>query len=239
MPYSFRKKRYSNAYNRKRKFRSRKGYGFPKKSTVSNAMYWAKAAWKGVKFIRGLVNSEMYHFDTQLVGAEILSDGLYAGHLTAIPNGDGDGARTGNSVYVKGCHIRGTIVHDPQGLDNQRIRVMVVVDTQQIADTVPTPSVWLSGAGGVYVQAHLNQVNLGRFTVLYDKQFVVGSATSGIASLVNFEINLPMAMHVHFNSTAGTDIQKNGIYIGAVSDEATTTEGPALSYNARLSYHDN
>lgn len=242
MPYSFGRKRYKNVYSmRKRGTRyGRKRYGGGRYGSGfkwSNAMYYAKAAWRGVKYIKGLVNSEMYHLDTNLAGAEILSDGAYAGHLTALAQGDGDGARTGSTVYVKGLHINGSIVQDSDGATAQSVRIMVVQDTQQVADTVPTPSVWLSGTGGFL--AHLNPVNLGRFTVLYDKIINVYAASAGAPNLKTFEISLPLATHVHYNGTAGTDIQKNGLYIGAISSQATAGTGPILAYNARLSYHDN
>ena len=43
--------------------------------------------------------------------------------------------------------------------------------------------------------------------------------------------------HIRYNGTADTDIQKGGLYILFISDQAS--DYPTCDYQTRLGYHDN
>lgn len=186
----------------------------------------ARQVWR----LKGLVNSEMYKLD--LIGNSNTIDtagGLT--HLSSIAQGDGDGQRTGNSVFVRSINIRGVVYRNAAGASTQVVRLSVIMDTQQVGDTSPT---FASIYEGTDVNSHLNSDTVGRFKVLKNLILTVDSAgQSGKA----FLINLPMRHHVRWNGTASTDIQKGGLYFSIVS--ASATNAPTVTWDGRVSYHDN
>lgn len=202
-------------------------FGYSGLSSAGSAAY---AALRGVQYLKGLVNSEMYKVDITDTGTIITDAGTYQKQLTAVAQGDGDSARTGNSIYVRSLNIRGQIIFNSSGTNPQFLRLMVVIDRQQIADSAVSTTTVLAGG----YNSHLNSLNVGRFTILHSRTYALDDNDRLVT---NFVINLPMRLHVRYNGTANTDIQRNGIWIVAVSSEPTN--GPKLVFDSRLSYHDN
>lgn len=227
--------KYAKGYRRKsyrrRRYKKSSGFGGMSLSSAWKTAKWAaNAAWK----LKGLVNSEMLKLDTNEAGSTITTSGTYVQHLTAIAQGDSDVTRTGNSVFVRAVNIKGRSVYNATlGAVPSFIRIMLVIDTQQVGDTSPTINGVIDTTNGGY-QAHMLNTTVGRYKVLYSKIFTNDSVQNTVKS---FDINIPLRHHVRFNGTASTDIQKGGIYIMAISSEVTN--GPKLIFNARVSYHDN
>lgn len=187
---------------------------------------------KALNDIKGLINSEMYKFDVVDSGTTVTNAGTYTSHLTAVAQGDGDSARTGNSIFVRNLRIRGQIIFSPTGGDIQNVTIMLVLDTQQIADTTSVNAALVLAAQNV--DSPLNPQNVGRFSILYRRKFTLWSPDR-LQS--NFLINKVLRHHVRYNGTTGGDIQKGGLYLIAISDQGAN--GPAISHYSRLSYHDN
>lgn len=203
--------------------------GMSLSSAWKTAKWAANAVWK----IKGLVNSEMLKHDVQEAGTIITTAGYYK-PLTDVAVGDDDASRTGNSIYVRSVHIRGQLVYNgTAGATPGFCRLIVVIDTQQVGDTYPAISEVLDTATGG-VNAHVLHTTAGRFKILYSRVFTTDNIDRTVVPIL---INLPMRHHARYNGTASTDIQRGGIYVHAISSEATN--GPKLIYNARLSYHDN
>lgn len=227
------KKQYARRTTKRyrRRYQPRK-YWFPEAyKTVAKYSNWEVLS-KAIKDIYGLVNSEMYKLDTVEAGTIITSNPVtYVTHLSAVAQGDGDSARTGNSIFARSLNIRGQAIFSAAGTDPQFMRVMVVLDQQQIADSPSTLGVVLENNG---YNSHLNKASVGRFKVLYNKVIELDSVKN---KSVPIDINIAMRHHIRYNGTASTDIQKGGLYIMAMSSEAVN--GPKLVFDARLSYHDN
>lgn len=190
----------------------------------------ATSAWYGVKYLASMINSEKFHKDNTVNQSLSTTPGNQL--LANIAQGDGDGARTGNSILVKGISYNGTISIHPSASISQ-VRLVVVMDKQQIGDTGP-------GFGDIYdtgtnlVQSLMNPTTLGRFTVLMDKQFYLAQGSRESYTCKGF---IPLKNHIRYNGANTTDIQKNGIYLFYLSNEATNT--PSLVSTWRLFYHDN
>jgi len=217
-----------------RKFRksskksNRKSGGFLNRKY--SAMDLAKSAYKGVKYIRGLVNSELYKKDTTLSGG--ITDAGALLHVTDVAQGDGSGARTGNSLFIKSLNWKGQAYRSTAGNAAQAIKLAVVMDTQQIGDTTPSyTDVW--SAANCY--SHLNANTVGRFRILATKNIAL-SVTGDL--IKNFEFNIPMEHHVRYNGSASTDVQKGGLYIAYITDQSGSNY-PVLASECRISYHDN
>ena len=152
--------------------------------------------------------------------------------LTNIGQGDDENARHGNSIYVRSVNWKGYIARPVTGDAVQIVRLVVLMDTQQIGDTAPTLNNVLES---ITPYAHLNSATVGRFKILCNKLISLDTA-KGLSQ--TFEINIPMRHHIRYNGTTGADIQKGGLYIGFLSTQASTNY-PVLYSECRMCYHDN
>lgn len=225
MPYASKRR-----YRKKRSYRPRRGsrapwYNRPIRYSVSDI---ASMAYKGVNYLKGLVNSEVYKFDTDTSSSPSTAGTIT--HLSAIAQGDAENSRSGNSIYLRSVLVNGVMqIH--ASATSTTYRIMIVSDSQQVGDTSPAISDILNSVG---VTSALNRGTVGRFSVLYDKMFNINTAATPTRC---HKIFLPMLRHVRFNGAATTDIQRNGIYLVLISNEATNT--PSFAYFSRCSYHDN
>lgn len=218
-------------YGRKRVGRRRRRVSFwhQKYSTKDLAL----SAWKGVKYIKGLVNSEMYKLDQTNMSSTFYSDGTACTHMTPVAVGDGDGQRTGNSILAKYLTISGVATRSTSGDAVQSCRIVVVLDTQNVADeTNPGYSTIFSSASPF---APLNALTVGRFSILADRIFTLDTVKNLSKPI---KINLPLNLHVRYNGNNATDVQRNSIWLFTISTQATSNQ-PIFSYFARLGYHDN
>lgn len=227
MPYkrSYAKK----SYGRRRRYKKSSG-GFGGMSVASawkTAKWTAQQVWK----LKGLVNSEMCKVDYVQNGTNITNAGAIV-DLTNIGQGDDENARHGNSIYARSVNWKGYIARPTTGDVVQIVRLLVIMDTQQVGDTAPTVNNVLES---VTPYAHLNTATVGRFKILCNKLISLDTANRLSAT---FEINLPMRHHIRYNGTTGGDIQRGGLYLGFLSTQATANY-PVLYSECRLSYHDN
>jgi len=198
-------------------------------NTLGAVRFLARKAARGVRYIRGLVNSEMFKYDQSQTANSVTQAGTVLA-LTSIAQGDGDGNRTGNSIFVRSINFKGTLTYNTMGNNEQFVRIILFEDTQQISDTSPSLADVLE-AGTTF--SHLNSNTVGRFKILYNHVFALSQNRPGIP----FEINKSMRHHVRYNGTAGTDIQRGALYMMWLSDSSSNY--PQLNYETRTSYHDN
>lgn len=223
MPYK-RRRQTRRPMKRRRGFKRRRtGWG----GYLRTGLSLARQVWK----LKGLVNSEMYKYDLVNQTPSPGTTGTVT-HLTSVAQGDGDGNRTGNSIFVRALNIRGHVQRNSAGSSVQIVRIAIIMDTQQIADSAPVFSDIYEGTD---VLSHLNSDTVGRFKVLYNQVITLDSVS---VPLRPFQINLPMRHHVRYNGVNGTDIQRGALYFVAVSSQASANY-PAITFDARLSYHDN
>ena len=200
-----------------------------------SAMELATKAYRGIGYLRGLVNSEMLHYRTS--GDTTADQNGVVTHLTAIGQGDTDALRTGNSIFVRKLLVRWSGFQNVTNTPNGTLRCVVFIDVQQVADTAPTMAdVLQTTASTVAPLSSLNDANLGRFKILYNKIVNIGNGSNGSHTE---ELYLDMEHHVRYNGTASTDIQKGGIYVGFISDQSTAGTVPTVRSYTVTSYHDN
>lgn len=190
----------------------------------------ALQAYKGVKYLKGLVNSEMLHTDTSLT---LGSNQSQIFSLCQIAQNDTDTGRTGNSILLRNIYIRGLLEINPTVSANSRVMIALVKDTQQIADT--TPAV-LDVFNTNSPESMLKLGTSGRFKVLYRKTYVLSPASGG-RNAIEFTKYWKLYQHIRYNGSANTDVQKNGYYLVVISSEVVNY--PSVSLTSRLGYHDN
>lgn len=217
---------YTRKYSSKRKGRSRKTSWYNRKFS---ALDIAKKALSNTRYLKGLVNSEMFHIQNTQTGIAISNTGGLA-HLTNIAQTDTDSGRTGNSILLRNLLFRVSITQHASA-STTFCRFMLIQDTQQIADTVPSISDVLET---VHYLSPLKDGSVGRFKVMLNKVVSLDSASK--KCYVN-EFYKKLYLHVRYNGSNNTDQQKNAIYLILLSSETTNT--PTFAYETKLGYHDN
>lgn len=210
---------------RTRRKSSRKQAWFDQKHSARSL---AIKALKNVHYIRGLVNSEMFHHDRNETALAISSTGSVA-NLVGIAQGDGDGMRTGNSMLLRTHLLRIRFTRNAAATTTI-IRYLIVQDTQQVSDTSPTVTDILESAD---VDSGLKLGTSGRFKVLVSKTV----ALYADKPIYHYEKYKSLYLHVRYNGSLATDIQKNGIFLLTLSDQAVNT--PTMDLMSRIGYHDN
>lgn len=210
-------------FNRRRKPRAKRVYKKPLRYQVADM---AASALKGVNYIRGLVNSEMFYKYTQSNLNPVGTAGQVV-YLTGLAQGDGASAsRTGNSVLAKNLFGRyqATLSSGSTGI----MRILIVQDTQQVADSSPAVTDILDTAN---VLSPLNRDAAGRFSILKDHTITLDTSSQN----KHHKCNVTLNNHIKFNGTADTDVQKNGVYMIALDSNNNTR----LDYFWTFNYHDN
>lgn len=185
----------------------------------------ALLAYRGVKTLRALINSELFQYDVN-VGQLTVSGTAYIYLLNGMAQGDGQSQRTGNSILM---HSLKSIEHYYTPTTNDVLmREILFIDKQQISATAPTALDILetSTATSLY-----NKKESSRFQILSDKLIAFDAVAH--PQKVSRKTN-KLGKHAIYNDVTNTAIQKNGVY------KMIITAG-VLTYNHfyRLNYHDN
>ena len=216
---------YRRSYRRAPRKRKQNWYNRERTYTYKGA---AEAALKGVKYLKGMINSEMnvhdVSFGTALTSTAVITP------LAEMAQGDTELLRTGISILSRRLEIRATFSQHTSATISH-VRILVVRDKQQVADADPVIGNILKAST---VQSQFAHLDKGRFTILKDNVFSLYDV-SKTGHTINW--SFPMEKHIRYNGAAAGDIQKNGLYLVTLSSEATN--GVAVALQTRLFYHDN
>lgn len=190
-----------------------------------SALKTAKIALKKVNVLtRGV---EMKYFD----GVQDLTIGTGGSivHLTGVAQNDLVDGRTGNKITVKSILIRWSVDNSPNALSTS-FRWILFQDRQQITDTAPTLANLLQI---VDVLSPQNRPRLGRFRIIRD--ILVDTSSVG-RTIRSFKFFIKMDTNVRYNGPLASDMQKNNLFVGIISDE--NVNPPTYRHNVRLGYTD-
>jgi len=147
-----------------------------------------------------------------------------------MEQGDTPSTRTGNTICVKEISLYGIFQRNATDFAaDAYVRMAIVQDLQQVADTAPTAAQIFADTTQPWAAAP-GVEHLGRFKVLwmspvYDMWRMRCDSDTLAAGAVTqstvVDVSLKTNIIVSFNSTAATDIQKNGIYLVWISSVAT------------------
>lgn len=227
-----------------RRFRKRVGIRRKRRSAVSTwRRYGAKAgglaykAWRGVRYIKSLINVEKKFFDvtgtTTIDGTSSTSGSIIS--LSNIAQGDDYNNRSGNSILLQSLLFRGkaTIAST---FKPTTIRVMLLIDNDQ-RGTDPTFTDIFETGVGTNITRPLNH-NVGkRFNVLWDR---VTSMDEFNQRRFLHTFRKFYGQHIKYQGTAGADASayEGNLYLVLASDVATS-DAPSFDYSVRLRYTDN
>lgn len=191
----------------------------------------AQSAWRTAKMLKGIINSELKHKELVLT---LGNNQSYIHSLVSIAQGDTLNNRNGNSILVKTLALNGYMYINASQTTNTRVMMALVRDNQQVSDTIPTiADIFMSDTDP---HSLLNNGNLGRFKIMWRKQYTLDSNAAGnnARSIRNFT---RLNFHVRYNATGSGDIQKNGLYLVFITSEPSMY--PSIALNGRISYYDN
>jgi len=209
---------------------SRRSYGpfntskFTPQSAYSMAVQAAKDIW----YIKGLVNSEMLH--NQSLGATTIPSTGVMTLLNGMAQNDTSSGRTGNSILMRNCHLRLGFEQNAAAILTT-YRIILLWDTQQVGDTNPSVTDVLETASPY---SPLATASAGRFKVLKSWFFTTDDNKAQTKLITHYA---DFRTHTRYNGTANTDIQKNGLYLLAIADQAVNV--PTYKYSWKVGYHDN
>lgn len=154
-------------------------------------------------------------------------------NCTQLAAGDGADTRSGLQIHAKYVKIRGTLYQHPSGSRTQ-VRVILARANQQVADSTLSYA-GFSSPQGTEVMSDIvptpdTEKNFAR--ILYDRTFVMGTKQDSYS----FTIKKKLGFDVGYNGSASGDIQKNGLYLFGISNEATNT--PSIYLQSTLEFLD-
>lgn len=163
----------------------------------------------------------------QTSGVTVSSTPATGVSLQYISQDDTQSGRRGNEITA--VSLSGRFQVDQSGsAGNTTLRICIVRDNQQVADTDIS---WSNVYSGAYITAPLNPAFLGRYQVIYDEMHNFDVNGRGNCSIKFYK---KLNHKIRYNGTSFSDIQQGGFYLLMLSDEATNT--PTVKYSLRLRY---
>ncbi len=157
-------------------------------------------------------------------------------NMSAVAQGDGINARHGNKIHAESISIRGSILKNTAS-PFTKIRFMLVRDNLGTT-TAPTIGDIFDDEGDFHDNKHRtpDQQQMKRFTVFWDKYFVLNETFDGQTSATHFKYYKKLSFNIFYDGTAITDEGKNSLWLMQASDEATNT--PLVSADFVFRYSD-
>lgn len=187
----------------------------------------AYTAFKGVKFLKGLVNVENHLYTKQINHTPSVTLGVTV--LNDIPQGLDTDERSGNSILPKYFSGRAFCVQNPTAASTI-VRITIIQDLHN-QGVAPTDSEIFQNAD---VNSPLNVDNTDRFWILYDRTITLSQNGQTVKTLKWFK---RLNFHMKYYGPVNTDYDQNACFILTRSNEATNT--PVVDITNRLSFYDN
>lgn len=222
---------YKKFQKRKRPFKKRG----PKGSSLYDRAYGvyniAKKAYRGVNYIRRLINVEKKFFDVSYGNTGVSSTGAVI-PLSQIAQGDSYNTRDGNSVLCQSLQWRAELTANSTSAINV-IRMLIFSDNENRSAT-PAVSDVLEDLTAPVISPLLHIVGT-RFNVLCDKCFTLSNTGNSWKTMV--KKFLRHNEHMKYISGTATDTREGNLYALFISDAGTNT--PTIHFYSRIRYTDN
>lgn len=193
----------------------------------------AAKAYGMCKYLKKIYKPEIKKRDKAQVSYNV---GTTAGvfHVNDIAQGTITTAdtRVGNKILCKYVTAKGWIKHNNTATAGQVVKVWLILDKQQIADTTPSAAdIFQTPANSA--TSPLNNETVGRFKILWSKTYVVDPSNE----IKPFNLYKRMNIKSWFNGATSSDIQRNGLYIVYASNDNTEFK-PELTIQCRTAFTD-
>jgi len=157
-------------------------------------------------------------------------------NLAQIGQGATVNQRVGQQIMAKRLKLRYSIYTNSSA--NQLARVLVVQWKKQVSDTSPTTAQLLENTGatqGALSDYAFSSEFKENFRVLHDKTYALSGTSNGAPNVFR-EASIPLNSRISFNGSATSDIEKNGIWMLSISNQANSE--PKIVFCNTLYYTD-
>jgi len=225
-------------YRRFRKYK-KVGRRKPKSGMALARSYGSKAgalaykAYRGVKYIKSLINVEKKFFDVADNNTRGTTPVVIS--LSNIAQGNDFNNRGGNSILLQSILTRLYIKHDMNKQGADAVRCILFRDNDQRGTDPAASDLLETGSGFTYMTAALNHTVGSRFDVIHDKTYTV----SDQKQTINIKWFKKLNSHVKYTATTGNDAAayEGALFMLIVSDENTTP--PTVNLANRIRFTDN
>lgn len=191
-----------------------------------------KVAKKALKLAKAATPELKYNDNTLATTPFTITPTVPLFHLSNIAQGDDTFERDGNAVIGKRFTLKASLTSLHASVVSSVIRLVAVMDNQQISDTLPA---WSDIFSSQSVHSPYKPDAAGRFKVLKDSVYLL-DALQNINKEIRWSVRIPANRVIRYNGVAATDIQKNGVYIYGMVDSATGAA--SMLGQARLFFRD-
>lgn len=224
------------AYRRSYRRSSRRGYSRRTRTGGSqDYVRMARAAYKGVKYIKSMINAEKKAIDLPIALTAVNSTPIIT-LLTGVATGTDETNRDGRSILVKSVYMRGIV---QRGAVDAIIRIILLIDKSPNGIMPVASDILLSATGPGWVVAPLNQDNAGsRFKIICDKTI---SLSSGTATTKELNVFRKLNHHAKYDGTSSAITDTTTGHLFALFVCNTTAAGDAISIQPtfRTMFYDN
>lgn len=216
-----------------RKFKRGKRFGrrrrrpwYAKKYSVVDL---AGKAWRGVKYLKSMINSEKHYFDLTASGNIDTTGSVTL--LTGVAQGDDVNNRQGNSVLGKTIYLRLITTRVAANTNPVNFGRVIIFKDMENTGTDPTIADVLQSAT---VISPLNVDHVARYQILADRVLPLSlNGNEGSQHKFYLRVN----DHVKYTGSGAAAIYKNQIYMIIIGDQATNA--PSWSCASRFGFYDN
>lgn len=191
----------------------------PRKAKSTRAI-----AKRGFRLAKTLASTREVKYETSGVATTGSITTGVVNNLLPISQGDSANTRDGNQITLRSLRLNGLFSNNNGTTitDSLAYRIILFQDKQQVSDMSPQVSDVLSQASVIGMYNYPDVVK--RFKILYDRSFTINAqaadGTSGPYTVQKTWTHwlFPTMKNVKFNGTAGSDLQKGGVYMLMISD---------------------
>lgn len=192
---------------------------------ASAAYSLAKAAYRGVQFVRGLVNAEYKNYDLSFSPTTDTTGSVTP--LTNVTQGVASTNREGNSCRAKSILCNYTVTKN--GAASSTFIRLILFKWND--DTNPTVTTVLDSAN---INAPMSIANSDKYKIMMDKRIDLDSAVR-ISYMQKYYRKLNW--ETKWTAAGNTAYKEGHIWLLAISDQATNT--PTVSFYTRFRFIDN
>ncbi len=156
--------------------------------------------------------------------------------LTGLIEGFSNSQRVGRKVNPLSLYTTFDIVWNNAAPLDSGLRIMLVRDNRQIADTTPT-LLEIFGTGTPPLPEAYTGTNKGRFISIWDKLILDRSQAVGTPYRYILRKAVKLFGNWYYNGAGASDIEKNGLYI--VMWYTSNTNLPSVTLASDLRFQDN
>lgn len=209
-----------------------------------------KRRWKrnryGIRKLRNQVKAISARDELKYIDIEELyfqpnypATGNIAVCLNTCTQGTTVNTRIANRIRQKRLMIRGHIDNSAGTTPEDCIIRLIVFRAKQSNNAQMNWGLLMQDVN--YFHSMRRMEHKRRFKVYFDQTFTMKASTDASAqSTLPFKINIPLKNTVVYNGNAGTyaDIERNSLWMIAVTSVATAANNPYIYYSSRVTFYD-